>query len=290
MTAHHAVLITNVIDHEVVNGQASVEEPAEDAPVILQDMWNVLQAMDRRSVLEAHHDTVHWLNQVREMCTHGVLSLEHPAIAERFYYAACQKARTLLQPSVRAHRELLDELNDTLADKYFCNFSLFQSIPDVWAIKQIFPIVPLHRMEEEPSRRAVIQDLTCDSDGRIDLYVDREGIESTLPVHQINPGEPYLLGMFMVGAYQEILGDMHNLFGDTDSINVSLDEQGGHVLNQADQGDTVEEVLQYVHFDAEDLLQKYREKVAHADVEKEIRESYLEELEAGLRGYTYLED
>ena len=177
-----------------------------------------------------------------------------------------------------------------LADKYFLNFSLFQSIPDVWAIDQLFPIMPLHRRDEEPTRHAVVQDLTCDSDGRIDHYVARDGVESTLPVHELHGEEPYLLGIFMVGAYQEILGDMHNLFGDTDAINVELQADGSHRLTHADQGDTVEDVLRYVHFNAEDLLKSYRRRVADADLPATQREQYLQELEAGLTGYTYLED
>ena len=199
--------------------------------------------------------------------------------------------RELLAPAAKAHREVLDELNEKLADKYFCNFSLFQSMPDHWAIEQIFPIVPLNRLNEPPTRRAVLQDITCDSDGRIDKYVNAEGVDTTLPLHLPSESEQYLIGMFLVGAYQEILGDLHNLFGDTDSVHVELKPDGGHVLVAPCRGDTVESVLRFVNFEPADLLRAYREKIDQATaLDAEVREAYLAELASGLEGYTYLED
>jgi arginine decarboxylase len=245
--------------------------------------------LKRQPVLEVYHNAHAALHEAQEKYIHGMLSIQQRARAEQLYYATCFQVRDLLQPTVRAHRELLDELNEKLADKYFCNFSLFQSMPDVWAIQQIFPIMPLHRLQEKPSRRAVLQDLTCDSDGRIDYYVDREGIDNSLPLHVFNEEEEYIIGMFMLGAYQEILGDMHNLFGDTDSVNVCMQDDGSYKLNQEEQGDTVEAVLRYVHFKAEDLLEAYQQKIDKAGLKKNLRTVYLGELEAGLRGYTYLE-
>lgn len=289
MTAHHAVLITNVIDVEQVPGNG-IAPAGDDEPLIIQDLWQALANLSSRSALETYHDAVHWLSEAQDMYTHGVLTLEQRARIEHLYFAICREVRPLLQATTRAQREAVDELNEKLADKYFCNISIFQSIPDVWAIDQIFPIVPLHRLDERPERRVVIQDLTCDSDGRIDHYVDREGVEATLPLHAIQPGKPYLLGIFMVGAYQEILGDMHNLFGDTDSVNVELLPDGSHRLTQPQRGDTVESVLRYVHFNAEDLLAAYRAKIAAAQFDAERREAALRELEEGLKGYTYLED
>jgi arginine decarboxylase len=290
MTAHHALLVTNVIDIERAPDTGSLQPPDEDEPLILRDLWQGLAGLSQRSALEAYHDAAHWLGEARAMYTHGVLTLEQRARAEQLYFATCRRVQPLLQIGNRAHRELLDELNETLADKYFCNFSVFQSIPDVWAIRQLFPVMPLQRLDEPPQRHAVIQDLTCDSDGRIDQYVDREGVESTLPVHELGDGETYLLGIFMVGAYQEILGDMHNLFGDTDSVNVGLQAGGGHRLTQAERGDTVADVLRYVHFEPEALLETYRRKIGAADLDQGRRRQYLDELEAGLSGYTYLED
>ncbi|MGD8712255.1 MAG: biosynthetic arginine decarboxylase, partial [Thiohalophilus sp.] len=226
MTAHHAVLITNIIDTEQVPDAHAMLEPQSDDPLVLQDMWQCYESIQSetssRAAMEIYHDIKHWLAEVQSMYTHGVLSLDQRAYAEELYYVTCQHVHELLSSSNRVHREVLDELHDKLADKYFANFSLFQSIPDVWAIDQIFPVVPLHRLNERPTRRGVIEDITCDSDGRIDYYVDNEGVESSLPLHELNSDEQYLIGILMVGAYQEILGDMHNLFGDTDSINVSV--------------------------------------------------------------------
>jgi arginine decarboxylase len=279
-----------VIDVEQAPDGEEPEPPGEDEPLIMRDLWEALQHLSSRSALEGYHDAVHWLSQAQDMYLHGVLTLAQRARAEQLYFAICRRVRPLLQVSSRAHREVLDELNEKLADKYFCNFSVFQSIPDVWAIGQVFPVVPLHRLNEPPTRRGVIQDLTCDSDGRIEHYADREGVETTLPLHAPRPGEPYLLGIFLVGAYQEILGDMHNLFGDTDAVNVELLPDGGHRLTQPQRGDTVDAVLRYVHFNAEDLLAAYRRRIDATSLEPAQREAYIAELEAGLRGYTYLED
>ena len=290
MTAHHALLITNVIDSEQAAGAGEVEPPNADDPLIIQDLWQVLENLESRSVLEAYHDAVHWLGEAQSMYLHGIIDLAQRARIETLYAAICQRVRVLLKSGRSAHREVLDELNEKLADKYFINLSVFQSMPDVWAIDQIFPIVPLHRLDEMPSRRAVLQDLTCDSDGRIDRYVDDDGVESTLPVHPYRPGDEYLLGIFLVGAYQEILGDMHNLFGDTDAVNVTLTEDGGYRLSQAERGDTIDELLRYVHFDTDALRAAYHDKIAAAALSGQERAFFTAELEEGLTGYTYLED
>ena len=290
LTAHHAVLITNVIDQDAVPHSDDLIGANHDEPQVIQDLWQLLQQVSSRSVIETYHDAVHWLGEAQEMYTHGLLDLAERARAEEIYFAVCQRVRSLLNPNSRAQRQLLDELNEKLAGKYFCNFSLFQSLPDVWGIGQVFPVMPLQRLDEAPTNRIVIEDLTCDSDGRIDQYVDHEGIEATLPLHPLNAGEPYLVGVFMVGAYQEILGDLHNLFGDTDSVDVALDGNGGYRLTRPERGDTVEELLRYVHFEPEALLSAYKEKLSTAPVSHEQRQSCLDELSKGLKGYTYLEE
>lgn len=290
MTAHHAVLITNVIDIEQAPVSKEITPPGDDEPLIIHDLWQALQNLSARSVLEVYHDAEHWVGEAQSMYTHGVFNLAQRARAEQLFFIICAEVRALLKPETRSHREILDELNEKLADKYFCNFSLFQSLPDVWAIDQVFPIMPLHRLNERPERRAVIQDLTCDSDGRIDRYVDREGVESSLPLHNVRRGEPYLIGVFLIGAYQEILGDMHNLFGDTDAVNVEFTPDGSHQLVQPQRGDTVDELLRYVHFDSKELLDAYRRKIDGADLSNEVRGEFLAELEEGLTGYTYLEE
>jgi len=290
MTAHHAVLVTNVMEVERAPDSDEVVAPAEEEPLILHDLWRGLQGLTGRSALESYHDAVHWLSEAQAMYTHGVLSLAQRARAEEYYYAICRKVLGLLQPGLRAHREAIDELYEKLADKYFCNFSLFQSLPDVWGIGQIFPIVPLQRLDERPTRRAVLQDLTCDSDGRIDNYVDSEGVESSLQVHELKPEEHYMLGFFLVGAYQEILGDMHNLFGDTDSVNVVQEADGSYRLEGPERGDMVDDLLRYVHFDPAELMAVYREKVTVSNLSEAQRRDYLETLAHGLEGYTYFEE
>ncbi|CAK0768333.1 arginine decarboxylase, biosynthetic (fragment) [Gammaproteobacteria bacterium] len=300
MTAHHAVLLTHVIDIERAPAEGPVAPPAPDAPALLHSLWQGLTDLDAHNALEIYHDAVHWYEEVQSRFDHGLFDLAQRAAAERLYTATCTQVRTLLlaEAGSRRSREVLDELNERQADKYFCNFSLFQSIPDAWAIQQVFPVVPLHRLDESPTRRAVIEDLTCDSDGRINLYVDAAGVETSLPLHPWEPGEPYLLGIFLVGAYQEILGDIHNLFGDTNAVNVELTGEGTWRLVEPIYGDTVTAVLGYVHFDAKTLLARLREKLAEAakkqkDQTEEKRLSdtqVLTALEEGLEGYTYLEE
>lgn len=289
MTAHHAMLITNVIDIEQAPDEV-VTPVGEDEPQVLHNLHEAYSSCSQRSAVEVYHDAVHWLGVSQDMYTHGLLTLAQRARAEEIYFATCRRVRPLLQPASRSHREILDELNEKLADKFFCNFSIFQSMPDVWAIDQIFPIVPLRRLDEQPDCRAVLNDITCDSDGRIDYYVDREGIETNLPLHLPRSGENYMIGVFMIGAYQEILGDMHNLFGDTHSVNVLLDDDGGYRLLQPQSGDTVSSVLRYVQYDPQVLLDRLRSAVAAATLDERQRTLCHQTLAAGISGYTYLED
>lgn len=293
LTAHHAVLITEVINTEQVIPPGEITPPADDEPMILHDLWRALENLSRKNsriAIESYHDAVHWLGEAQSMYMHGVITLAQKAHIEELYFAICTGVRVQLNPGNRMHQTILDEINEKLADKYFCNFSLFQSLPDVWAIDQIFPIVPLHRLEEKPERRGTIQDITCDSDGRIDNYVDSDGIETSLPLHTVNPGETYRLGIFLTGAYQEILGDMHNLFGDTHSVNVRLNRKKGHEIDQRRDGDTVEHVLEYVNFDSKLLISAYRQQIENTKLKATQRKEYMKELRAGLKGYTYLED
>jgi arginine decarboxylase len=287
LTAHHAVLITSVIDREAIP-VAVPPPPAKDDPSVLHQLHAVLEAVERRPPLECLHDAGHFLSEAQALYNAGVLSLPLRARAEQCYYAICVAVRPRLDAGVRVHREALDELREKLAQKYFCNFSVFQSLPDVWGLDQVFPILPIHRLDEEPLLRVSLCDLTCDSDGRIDHYVDRGGVETTLPAHPLKPGEPYLLAFFLVGAYQEILGDMHNLFGDTNAVNVVLDGHGGWKLEGAEHGDRTDELLRYVHLAPEELAQSYRRKFAAANLPPAQRSALLAELEAGLSGYTYL--
>lgn len=292
MTAHHAVLIANVIDHESIPEYPDVTQTQDDEPLIIKEFRYGYESLIREggSPIEVYHDATYRLGEVQSMYNHGALTLEQRAKAEQLYFAVCQYVRRTLQPDVRAHRDILDELKDKLADKYFCNFSVFQSLPDVWAIDQIFPIVPLGRLQEQPTRRGVVEDITCDSDGRIDYYVDREGIETALQLHELYPDTDYLLGIFLVGAYQEILGDMHNLFGDTNSVNVELEPNGGYRLVSPRHGDTVNAVLRHVQYDPSELLHVFRQKIEASRLPRERAEAFQNELIAAMEGYTYLEE
>jgi arginine decarboxylase len=240
--------------------------------------------------MEVHQEARQALDEVHTLFARGEIGLEERALAEQIHFALCHRLRRRLVSTSRQQRALLDELDEQLADKVFCNFSLFQSMPDVWAIDQVFPVLPLQRLDEAPDRAGILHDLTCDSDGCIERYVDQDGVEATLPLHAPLPGEDYLVGIFLVGAYQEILGDMHNLFGDTDAVNVELDGNGGYRLTQAERGDSVDELLRYVHFDPEQMLRSYRDKLRAAAIPDRVADDYYDQLKAGLYGYTYLED
>ena len=290
MTAHHAFLITNVIDVESAGRGLEVPTLADAAPVELRELYDLLNADAERSSVELYHNARTRLEAVIAAYGDGTLTLRERAAAESCYTRICLALRERLQPRLRDHRELLDVLNERLADKYFLNLSVFQSVPDVWALDQIFPIVPLQRLDEEPRRRAILQDLTCDSDGHIEYYVDGEGIEKSLPVHAIDGDPDYLLGIFMVGAYQEILGDMHNLFGDTNAVNLHVAADGSFSLAEAEHGDRVDELLRIVHFDPNRLRAAYRQRTQQAGLGARESQQYLSELEAGLSGYTYLEE
>lgn len=286
MTAHHAMLITNVIETEALQFEL-LQPPNQDAPLPLAELWRISQEQ-RRSSVEQFHDAQYWFEQAQGQYSLGGIDLQQRAEAERLYFAICKNIQQTLRSSNR-HREVLDEINEKLADKYFCNFSLFQSMPDVWGIGQVFPVVPIHRLHEQPDRRGIVHDLTCDSDGQIGLYPDSEGIETTLPLHKVRQHEEYWLGMFLLGAYQEILGDMHNLFGDTDAINVELNEDGSHKLQGAELGDSIEELLVYVHFDIAAMLTIYQQKIDAVGLAEYEKSTFLHEMEEGIKGYTYFE-
>ncbi len=288
MTAHHAVLITNVIDAEYAPAGEVSEKVGEQEPTVLRELWRLYEHQPELAVGEVYNEAQYWLAEAQSMYTHGVLDLAKRVRAEELYHAVCRGLILTLDTMSEPPEDIAAQLYEKFADKYFCNFSVFQSMPDVWAIDQIFPIVPLHRLTEQPARRAVLQDLTCDSDGQIRAYVDSGHIRPTLPAHEYRPGEAYLLGVFLVGAYQEILGDMHNLFGDTHAVNVELLPDGGYRLETPERGDTVEELLRYVHFDSEDLMAAYSAKIAALNLQADRREALLRELETSLRGYTYL--
>ena len=293
LSAHHSVLVTNVIDREAP-GNDSALPPEADAAGALQDLWRDQQSLEDektpRALAEIYHDILHAMTDIHAQFALGSLSLEDRANAETIYTRCCRLLLGKLDSSVRVHREIIDELNEKLAEKLFVNFSLFQSLPDVWGIDQVFPVMPINGLNRPLNRRAVIQDITCDSDGRIDRYVDGQGLETTLPLPEHRPGEPLLIGFFMTGAYQEILGDMHNLFGDTHSIDVRLDADGKPCTGDLITGDTVAKVLRYVNFEPDTLQQAYDLQLRSSGLPDSEQSALLAELTAGLEGYTYLEE
>ncbi|HJU27097.1 MAG TPA: biosynthetic arginine decarboxylase [Rhodanobacteraceae bacterium] len=288
MTAHHAVLVVNVSEVEAAPDGAVPPEQAGEPPV-LRNLRETLAALDRRPIREVWQDAQHYLAEGQSHYAQGELDLAQRARLDALFHAIALGVRARLKSDERSHREIIDALDMKLVDKYFCNFSVFESVPDVWAIDQIFPIMPLTRLDEKPARRGTLADLTCDSDGRIDAYVESGDLDVSLPLHELRPDEPYRLGIFLVGAYQETLGDIHNLFGDTDAVNVRIHGDGWD-LDGARRGDSADMLLDYVGYRIDDLRKTYREKIAAAGVTAEAARHMDAALEAGLTGYTYLRE
>lgn len=288
LTAHHAVLVANVSEVERAPSGA-VSAPERDEPAVIRHLRELHQALDQRPPLELFHEAQHHLAQGQSSYALGQIDLAQRARIDDLFYAIAHAVRERLTGEERSHRVVLDELNQRLVDKYFVNFSVFESVPDVWAIEQVFPIMPIARLQQQPERRGVIADLTCDSDGRIDSYVDEESLDTSLALHTPLAGESYRIGFFMVGAYQDTLGDIHNLFGDTSAVNVRL-LGDGFTLSRSRLGDTSDVMLDYVGYDLAMLRSRYRALIAAAALTPQQAASVGEQLEAGLTGYTYLAD
>jgi arginine decarboxylase len=292
IAAYHSVLVFNVLG---VSGMGEIDVPTElpaDAEQPLCDLLDTYKSLTMKNLLESYHDSQQALDQALNLFSLGYLSLEQRCITENLYWAISRRIQKLAH-DLDYYPEELEGIDAMLSDTYFCNFSLFQSMPDSWAIHQLFPIMPIHRLEEQPLRHAVLGDITCDSDGKVDQFIDRRDVKRTLALHPYD-GSDYFLGSFLLGAYQEILGDLHNLFGDTNAVHVRLSESGEVLLDSVIKGDTVREVLNYVQFSSDSLVAKLRR-----DVEAAVREgrlnyeqsgSLLHFYEEGLHGYTYLED
>jgi arginine decarboxylase len=292
IVAYHSMLVFNVLGVSGYGEQEAVPEVAPECEQPLIDLQETYRSVSSKNLLEAFHDAQQALDQALNLFSLGYLPLEQRALAENLYWSLCRRIQRLAK-DLEYFPEELEGLDALLSDTYFCNFSIFQSMPDSWAIKQLFPIMPIHRLEERPTRNAVLGDISCDSDGKVDQFIDRRDVKRTLPLHPFNGGE-YYLGAFLIGAYQEILGDLHNLLGDTNAVHVSLNDNGEIILDHVIKGDTVREVLDYVEFKADSLLAHFRR-----DVESALREGkigyeesgrLLRFYEEGLHGYTYLED
>lgn len=288
MTAHHAVLIANVAEVEQAP-EGRVPEAFDDEPAPIRHLREIHQELDVRPAVELYQEAQHFHAEGLSAYALGQIDLTARARIDDLFYAIAHGVRARLSHEEKSHRPILDELNDRLVDKYFVNFSVFESIPDVWAIDQVFPIVPIQRLDERPDRRGIIADMTCDSDGVVKTYVENESLDTSLPVHSLAHGESYLFGVFLVGAYQEILGDIHNLFGDTDAVEVLVDDDG-YVITQQRRGDTTDVMLDYVGYKLDDLREAYKARVAAANLPAERAAELDAALEAGLTGYTYLSD
>ncbi len=288
MTAHHAVLVTNVSEVERAP-EGRVPDVHEDESHPVRQLRELHDEMAQRPAVEVFHEAASAHAEGLTLYALGQIDLTQRARIDDLFYAIAHAVKARLTYDEKSHRDLLDELNERLVDKYFVNFSVFESMPDVWAIDQVFPIVPIERLDEEPTRRGVIADLTCDSDGKIDTYVENEDLDSSLPLHELRSGERYRIGFFLIGAYQEVLGDIHNLFGDTDAIEVKLNGDS-YAITQQRRGDTTDVMLDYVGYKLDDLRRRYKAMVGAVDLGKGEAERLNEALERGLTAYTYLSD
>lgn len=289
LTAHHALLLINVIDLET-QIEGAPDEVAPDAHGVVRELAGTLSALDENNVRETYHDAAFAKDQAQQLFNSGVLRLRDRAAAERLHLAIMNRVAEMAALDPEEYEDIIPEMEGVLTDRYFCNFSVFQSLPDSWAIDQIFPIMPIHRLDERPTRRGTLQDVTCDSDGKISRYTGGREPKHSLELHAIEHGEQYVLGIFLTGAYQEILGDLHNLFGDTNAVHVKL-VPGGYEIGDLVHGDTITEVLNYVQFNAQDLVATFRRKVQKArGLSRQEANAFIADYMEGLDGYTYLED
>jgi arginine decarboxylase len=292
VVAYHSLLVFDVLGVSNFDRYTMPAEIPADSPQQVSDLFAIGRDLSKKNLLEAYHDAVQAMDESLNLFNLGGLSIEMRALTERLFWAVCLKIMKMVRELDYTPEEL-QKLEPLLSDTYFCNFSVFQSMPDSWAVKQLFPIMPIHRLTEAPVRRAVLGDITCDSDGKIDQFIDLRDVRNTLELHPFT-GEPYYLGAFLLGAYQEILGDLHNLFGDTNAVHVTLDESGEINLEGVVKGDTVREVLAYVQYNPDELINKLRKDVERAvrggKIDLNESRQLLQYYESGLDGYTYLEE
>ena len=291
LTAHHSVLVIDVLETASLPEMPEEFEAKETDHQLVKDLYEIWDNLNPRTMLEDWHDAEQIRDEALELFSHGIVDLKTRAEIESMYWSVCHEINTLAKTMKHVPEELRN-LDKLLADKYFCNFSLFQSLPDSWAIDQLFPIMPIQRLEERPTRNATLQDITCDSDGKIANFVKGGQISHVLPLHPLRRNEPYYLGVFLVGAYQEILGDMHNLFGDTNAVHISV-KDGKYHIDQIFDGETVEEVLDYVQYNPKKLVRQLEiwvtKSVKQGKISLEEGKEFLSNYRSGLYGYTYLE-
>ncbi len=290
LTAHHSVLVFDVLGVNEVLHDSQPGEVTDDDPKVLRDLAEVWSSASIENVQESYHNALLLKEEASTMFSLGYLDLRGKARGEHLFAKCCEEILGLLRQLPEVPEDLAD-FESGLADTYYGNFSVFQSAPDHWAVKQLFPVMPIHRLDERPTRRGVFADLTCDSDGKIDRFINPREAKNLIELHPWT-GAPYYIGVFLVGAYQEILGDLHNLFGDTNAVHVKLDDEGGYTIDHIVEGDTVEDVLAYVQYERRPLIEKVRKIIEGAlrsnDISLEESARLLERYEQGLKGYTYL--
>ena len=291
LTAHHSVLVIDVLETASLPEMPEEFEAKPNDHKLVKDLYDIWDNLSARSMLEDWHDAEQIREEALELFSHGIVDLKTRAEIERMYWSVAHEINVLAK-NIKHVPEELKNLDKLLADKYFCNFSLFQSLPDSWAIDQLFPIVPIQRLNERPTRNATLQDITCDSDGKIANFVAEGHTSHVLPIHSLKKNESYYLGIFLVGAYQEILGDMHNLFGDTNAVHISV-KDGKYHIDQIIDGETVEEVLDYVQYNPKKLVRQLEtwvtKSVKEGKISLEEGKEFLDTYRSGLYGYTYLE-
>ena len=289
LVAHHSVLVYNVLATNEILGGRMPSAPTKDDHQVLHQLWETYTGVSRKNFQEAYHDVLQIKEDAITAFNLGVLDLSARAKVEQMFWATCEKLLKIVRDLTYVPDEL-EGLERQLSDTYYCNFSLFQSMPDHWAVKQLFPTIPIHRLNQQPLRRGIIADLTCDSDGKIDQFIDLRDVKGFLELHSPNGGE-YLIATFLVGAYQEILGDLHNLFGDTDAVHVKVDGDD-YTVEKVVKGDSVAEVLSYVQYNKGDLIARVRRSVEAALREKRLTMAesglFMKRYEEALNGYTYL--
>lgn len=292
VVGYYSVLVFNILDVTRYETTDEPDEPAEKSHEMLHSLWEVGQSVTEKNLQECFNDALFYRDQIRALFTHGNVSLRERATAEKQYWFIVTKIAHVLRRLPYIPDDLLG-VDDNLTDIYYANFSVFQSMPDAWAIEQLFPVMPIHRLDEEPDRRAILADITCDCDGKLDRFIDLEDTKGYLPVHERKPQEKYHIGAFLVGAYQETLGDLHNLFGDPNVVSVGV-ENGDLVFTHEVEGDTVADVLSYVEYDPKELEARFRKFAESAVKEGRItaadRRQIMEAFRHGLNGYTYYED
>ncbi|MDH8702319.1 arginine decarboxylase [Dysgonomonadaceae bacterium PH5-43] len=291
LTAHHSVLIFQVLGTATLPEWNDNEEVPQDAHELVVEMHKLWDEMNQPRLIETWHDAQQIREESLDLFSLGMLDLKTRAQVEKLYWSIAREVYQMAMDMKHAPEELR-KISKMLPDKYFCNFSLFQSLPDSWAIDQVFPIVPISRLEEKPNRTATLQDITCDSDGKIDNFINMKNYTYHLPVHALNKKEPYYIGVFLVGAYQEILGDLHNLFGDTNAVHISVNKDS-YQIEQVIDGETVADVLEYVQYNPKKLARTVESwvmsSVKEGKISVEEGREFLSNYRSGLYGYTYLE-